>query len=246
MSDELLQLAISLSSNAPENISIGIQNEKILHKIMKYYITTNPKNHEIKVGNIYADVVLNNHIYEIQTASFNALRKKLDFLLKDYLVTIVYPVSHRKTIITTSIEGEVISEKKSPKVFTPFSILVEMYKIKSYLKNPNLSFKVIYLDMDEYRQKTKKNHFRQKGYERLKQIPTKFINEYDLKEKDDYLKIFDLYNFPEEFTTLEFQKVFKISSSKVANCLQVLHTIGVIELIGKRGRRNLWKKTSRI
>jgi len=242
MSEEKLQIAISLCSEEAKNISIGIQNEKILHKIMKYYLSTNPYNHEIKIGKIYADVVVDGKIYEIQTASFNALRKKLDFLLPSYQVTIVYPVSHKKIIYNLSEEGELLSEKKSPKVKTPFEILIELYKIKSYLNNPNLSFKVVYLDMDEYRTIVPKRRMRSKGYVRLKQIPTRFINEYNLKNALSYLSLMKEYDLPTEFTTKEFSKCFRISIQKAACCIQVLNTLQVLNLIGKRGRRNLWQQ----
>ena len=85
-----------------ENV-IGIQKEKILHKTMKYYICSDDNKHEVKInklsrGVFYADVFENNVIYEIQTSNFNKLRKKLDCFLTNYVVTIVYPLAHRKII----------------------------------------------------------------------------------------------------------------------------------------------------
>lgn len=83
---------------------IGIQKEKILHRTLKYYISNNEANHEVKIkktlkGILYADVLIDYHIYEIQTRSFNQLRNKLDEFLKQYQVTIVYPIAYKKTSI---------------------------------------------------------------------------------------------------------------------------------------------------
>ena len=73
---------------------IGIQQEKILHRTLKYYLCNNDAYHEIKIkksekGILYADICIDNNIYEIQTKSFNAMRKKLDVFLKVYNVTIL-------------------------------------------------------------------------------------------------------------------------------------------------------------
>lgn len=236
------QEAIIKVNTKEVNFSIGIQNEKILHKIIKYYINSNPNEHEVKIKNLFVDVVVGDHLYEIQTANFNNLRQKLNILLPNYLVTIVYPVSHKKTIYNLNEQGELLNIKISPKIKTPLEILIEMYKIKSFVNHPNLSFKVIYLDMDEYRTQVEKKHFRSKGYVRLKQVPTILIKEYDLKNQNDYFKIFSEFAFPNQFTTKTFSKYFKISTSKAANAISVLKALNIVELIGREGRRNLWQQ----
>ena len=72
--DEAYDLACSFE--AKEQV-IGIQKEKILHKTLKYYLCPDDTKHEIKItkenkGVLYADILLDNVIYEIQTRSFNA------------------------------------------------------------------------------------------------------------------------------------------------------------------------------
>lgn len=241
MSEQQLQLAIGKVNDQVQNISIGIQKEKILHKIMKYYIDGNNEHHEIKVGRMYADVKVDNHIYEIQTQNFNMLRRKLDIFLQDYQVTIVYPTSRFKMLYTIDENGELLKTTKSTKKGTPFSVLPELYKIKTYLDHPNLDIKVIYLDIDEYRTETPKKHYRSKGYERYKQVPLTLVKEIDLKTKKDYLTLLDEYNINHTFTINDFSKATKLSYNKSSSALQVLKFLNVIELAGKIGRKNLWK-----
>lgn len=237
---ERLNHAISLLDTPIENVSIGIQKEKILHKIIKYYINADPSCHEIKIGNNYADVVTDGIIYEIQTQNFNLLRKKLDTLLKQNQVVIVYPACRIKQIYSINEYGEYIKQAKSPKKGTPFQILVEMYKIRDYLTHPNLSFKVLYLDMDEYREVVPKKHYRSKGYIRYKQVPTNIVEEYNLKTSDDYIDIFNTYNCPTSFTTTDFSKCFKISTSKASNAIKSLETLDIVVFKEKIGRKKLW------
>lgn len=241
METDKLQKAISQVSERIENISIGIQKEKILHKILKYYIEPNNKFHEIKVGNLYADVLVNNHIYEIQTQNFNMLRKKLTLFLNDYHVTIVYPTSRIKKIYSINENGEFLREQKSPKKGTVFQVLVELYKIKSFINHPNLDIKVIYMDIDEYRTVVPKIHYRSKGYVRFKQVPNYIVKEYDLKNSTDYLKILTSEMDKKLFTVNDFSKTFKLSYNKASSAIQVLKELNIIEIEKKEGRKNIWK-----
>ncbi len=240
MNEQKLEYAKNKANDPSENVSIGIQKEKILHKIMKYYIEEDNKKHEIKVDRMYADVKNDNHIYEIQTQNFNMLRHKLDVFLPNYQVTIVYPTSRIKMLYMIDENGELIRSTKSPKKGTPFSVLPELYKIKDYLTNANLDIKVIYLDMDEYRTQTPKKHYHSKGYERYKQVPLVIVKEYELNGKEDYISLLEEYHLPKTFTVLEFSKIVKLSYNKAQSAIQVLKSLEVIKLMGKVGRKNIW------
>lgn len=241
MNEQKLEYAKNKVNDPNINISIGIQKEKILHKILKYYIEEDNKYHEIRVDRMYADVKIDNHIYEIQTQNFNMLRHKLDVFLPSYQVTIVYPTSRIKTLYVIDENGELVKTSKSPKKGTPFSVLPELYKIKNYLTNPNLNIKVIYLDMDEYRTQTPKKHYRSKGYERYKQVPLSIVKEYELKNKEDYIRLFDEYGIMDSFKTLDFSKITKLSYNKATAAIQALKSLDVVLLSGKDGRKNIWK-----
>lgn len=235
-----LEKAILKSKEKEEKRTIGVQKEKILHRVLKYYLCEDDTNHEIMVGHFYADVKQNEQIFEIQTQNFNALRKKLDFFLPNYEVCIVYPTSRNKVLHNINAYGELLKIQKSPKKGTPFQILVEMYKIKTYLKNPHLSFLVVYLDMDEYRTIVPKQHIRSKGYIRYKQVPKTLVGEYALIEKSDYIQILEEYNLRGDFTVNDFSKIFKLSYAKASSAVQVLNYLEIIQKKGKIGRKNLW------
>ena len=85
--------------------------------------------HEKKISGKIVDICIDNKIYEIQTKAFHNLRSKLDVLLDNYEVTIIYPCIINKTIIKFNENAEVISSKKSPKKGKVFEALFEFYKI---------------------------------------------------------------------------------------------------------------------
>ena len=53
---------------------------------------------EHKIKNYHVDVFKNGKVIEIQTGNFDKLRKKLDVLLKEYQVMIVYPIAYMKWV----------------------------------------------------------------------------------------------------------------------------------------------------
>ena len=107
------KIAIELAKKEEAKLTIGVQQEKILHRTIKYYLEKDEQYHEIKVGKMFADIKKDNLIYEIQTAHFNSLRHKLDVFLPDYQVKVVYPIAYNKTIHLINSLGE-ISIRKSP------------------------------------------------------------------------------------------------------------------------------------
>jgi hypothetical protein len=66
-------------------------------------------------------------------------------------VTVVYPVARTKWLVWIDEEtGAVTKKRKSPKLGRPYEILRELYRIKPLLKNNNLRFCIVLLDIEEY------------------------------------------------------------------------------------------------
>lgn len=247
MNEKLSNAYLQATNFEVINEVIGIQKEKILHKTLKYYISSNESNHEIKVkksnkGILYADVLIDNHIYEIQTRSFNKLRNKLDEFLKEYQVTIVYPIAYKKNIYKIDDKGEVFGPKKSPKTGSVFDAFKELYKIKMYLKKPNISLKIILLEIDEYRTVVEKKHSRSSGYVKEVQIPKMIYDEINLKDQNDYLNYLKNYDLPPEFTSIIFAKCVKIRKPLATLVLNILTYLNVVERIGKDRNSYIYKK----
>ena len=212
--------------------TIGVLKEHSLHAYIKNYLA-DIKYQEVKIGKRFADVYKDGVIYEVQTRSFNALRNKLDDFLKDYKVEVIYPISINKRIYLYDEMGELIKEQKSPKHEHPLKICIELYKIKSYLKNPNLSFRVIGLDVNEFRMPKERHYYKQQSYVRNDQVPNKIINDISLYNKEDFINLFD--KELTDFTTKDFAKAYHFSENKASTILNVLTYLEVITRF-KKGR----------
>jgi hypothetical protein len=221
---------------------IGTLGEKTLHSVLKCYISPDHINHEIKVGSFVADICTGNEIIEIQTRSFDKLRRKLEAFLAFAPVTIVYPIHNTKWIRWVNPQtGEISPPRKSPKAGTPYNIFPELYKIKQYLTNPNLRIKIVMLNLEEYRFLDGWSQDKKKGSTRSDRIPTELIRELEIEDKKDYqLLIPD--SLESEFTVKDYKKASGLPLHVSQTALHVLNYVGAIDRIGKKGRAYLYSR----
>lgn len=227
-----------LAKSDPLNVSIGIQKEHNLHKVIKYMIDPTGIYHEVKINGKIVDVYLNDEIYEIQTKAFNNLRAKLSSFLKDYKVTICYPLVCSKIINRINDEGEIISIRKSPKKGKLVETLVELYKIKNHLKNENLQIMILEIDIEEYQQVVEKSYKNHHGRLRINQVPIKLHKVTYLKDSRDYKMLLPL--LPDEFNASDLAKNLNISKHSVGYIIQVLKYVDVVEVIKKDGKKHIY------
>lgn len=227
---------LKIDSSHIERTTIGTLGEKCLHLILKYSFEPEDKYHEIKIGSFYADIKNEQGITEIHTGNFNTLRRKLDVFLINNSVRIVYPIPRVKYITWIDNEsGELSTPRKSPKFGSYFDCFRELYKIKTYLTNPNLIFTPVLIDVMEYRNLDGWSKDGKKGSSRFDRVPTDLCEYIDIKSVNDYKNL-----IPEgidlEFTVKDFAKAAKISEGSASKAINILKYIGVIVLTGKRGR----------
>ena len=218
-----------------ERHGIGTLAEKTVHAILKNYYAPNEDYHEVPIENYVADIYIDGRIIEIQTRNFNTMRGKLETFLKQYPVTIVYPVPNVKQLIWINEEtGELSKKRKSPVKGNIYAIFKELYKIKMFLKNPNLHLRLVLLDMEEYRLLNGWSKDKKKGSTRYDRIPTALVDELTIDCLQDYLQFLP-YDLPEQFTTADFAKKVKITRAVSQVTLNLLHYVGVVERVGKQG-----------
>lgn len=243
MDQHLFQQACDkVLDNIREGSGIGTLSEKTTHAILKNYLSPDVTCHEIKVANFYADIVNDNGIIEIQTRSFDKLRRKLDVFLDILPVTIVYPIPFTKWLRWVNEEsGEISKPRKSPKQGTPYMIAPELYKIKSHLLNPNLKLHIIMLDLEEYRFLNGWSQDKKKGSSRCDRIPTRITEEIYINDLSDYQKLIPL-NLPEEFTSKDYKKASGLGLNAAVIALNILNHVGAVQRVGKKGQAYLYRR----
>ena len=216
---------------------IGTLNEKSIHSTLKYYFA-NDIDHEAKIGSFYADIVTENGIYEIQTSSFTRLNKKLEAMLNACHVTVVYPYEKRvKTISVDEKSGEVLNEGSFRTNNSYTKLFLELYRIKSFLTNPNLTICIAELDIERINYVDPKTK-RRRGRGKHKKTPLTLRQEIYLEKPEDYA-VFLPEGLPEEFTVKEFQKLVRSTDAKLM--LEILGYMGITEKFGKIRNADLYR-----
>jgi len=223
-----------------QRFGIGTLSEKTVHAILKNYYEPDEDKQEIPIENYVADIYSNGEIIEIQTRQFNKMRDKLKCFLPVYPVTIVYPIPKEKWIIWIDEEsGELSRRRKSPVKGNPYFVFPELYKIKPFLKDPNIRFRLALMDMDEYKLLNGWSRDKKKGSSRYDRIPIELVEEVEINCPEDYMQ-FVPYGLEDEFTSKEFAKAAHISVALAQNALNILYYVGVVTRVGKKGNQYLY------
>lgn len=224
-----------------ERQGIGTLGEKTVHAVLKNYYAPDCEMQEIPIENFVADIFTGTEIIEIQTRSFNVMRRKLETFLKQYPVTIVHPIPHIKWVSWIDEEtGEASPKRKSPKKGNPYQAFVELYKIRPFLKDENLHFKFALIDMEEYRLLNGWSRDKKRGSERFDRIPLEFVEEVCIDRREDYMQ-FVPFDLPEPFTSREFAKCAKIPMRLANVVLLILTDLSVVTRVGKQGNCYLYE-----
>ncbi len=225
--------------------TIGVQSERMLHLILKYFLVPDDTCHEIRVGRYWADAMREGHIYEIQTRRFDRLREKLAVFLEEHDVTVVYPIAASKTVAWVDSEaGTMTKPRRSPKKRTIYDCFYELFFIREFLIHPHFHFCAILCEMEEFRSLTGYGPGKKRRAPRLERIPTSLVGEAYFASPVDYACLIPPV-LGETFTTPEFTKATGIPSSAAWRAVQVLVTLGLIREDGREGRAKRWARVNR-
>jgi len=153
-------------------------NENSLHnKLKSIYCPPNAKK-ECIVGRYVCDILCNdNRIIEIQTCNFRNMKKKLEELLRNHIVEIVYPISVNTYIRTLDNNGNEKGIHLSPLHGSIFQICREISTIKHLINEKNLKIRVVYVESITTKIDDKKGRSRYKKPRIVEKDLSKIINE---------------------------------------------------------------------
>lgn len=233
------EIADLLLSREKERNGFGTLQEKTIHEVIKDFYCYDHDFQEQKRGRYIADIAIESQIWEIQTRAFQKLRGKLSAFLPQYHVTLIYPVPVEKKIYWLDQEtGAITGGRRSPRRGSAYDVFPELYKIRPFLTDPNLSVHIFLMDMEEYKLLNGWSRDKKRGATRYDRLPGKLRDIVQLSRREDYL-LFLPEDLPEQFTSSDLAKSAHISRELAQVCLLILRDLDVVELIGKKGRSNL-------
>ena len=233
-------ISIALSDTIGSN-GIGTLSEKSVHATLKYYYEPNHDFHEIPINGYVADAFNDGEILEIQTKSFFSIKEKLISFLRDYDVTVIYPVAVKKYIrYITPETGKITEPVVSPKSQGLYSILPELYGIRDLLSCERLHFIMCFINIEEYKLldgtgKDKKIHCT-----KLDRVPLEILGEYYINSSADLTGFLPAEELPKNFTTKDISEISGYNISYAQLLVNILSHLNLIECTGKKGRYKLW------
>ena len=215
-------------------------NEHSLHSKLKSIFCPFDGKIEVPIGSFTCDIVCSNgKIIEIQTGNFHNIVKKLNTLLKDYIIEIIYPISVNSYIKTLDAENKTLRCKMSPLHGCIFQVCKEMSCIKHLSHNKNLKIRLVYIESLVTKIDDKKGRGRYKNPRIIEKELIKIINE------EYYNSLIELFleitkKLPDPFTSNEIKS--KGYKKRYGYVISLLKYLELIEESGKIGNRKIYKK----
>ncbi|MDY6966246.1 MAG: hypothetical protein SVM80_09830 [Halobacteriota archaeon] len=220
---------------------IGLLNEKPLHASLKEWYARPEDRSEVTVDGFVIDIVRDNLLLEIQTGNFSSIKSKLIHLVKEHRVRLIYPIAQEKWIVKLAREenGGGLTRRKSPKRGRFEDLFREMVSFPQLLANPHFSLEVLLIKEEEVRRYEGKQRWRRNGWAIEERRLLEVVGRKLFEDSADWLALLP-GNLGESFTTGDLAEAMGIRiqlAQKMAYCLRKAR---VIDLIGKRGRANLY------
>jgi len=224
---------------------IGLLNEKPLHASLKQWYARPGDRFEVPVDGFVIDLVRDDLLIEIQTGNFSSIKSKLNKLARSHRVRLIYPIVQEKWIIRSAENnGHKTIRRKSPKRGRMEDLFWELVSIPQLLSNPNFSLEVLMIRQEEVRRYERKRRWRRKGWAIEGRHLLEVVDQRVFWQSADWLKF--LPDGLESFTTSDLatgMNTRRDLAQKMAYCLREGR---MIELIGKRGRANLYRVSSTV
>ncbi len=229
------------SHEAERQGGIGTLAEKTLHRTLKYYFEPDRTKHEVSCLGHIADILNEEGITEIQTASFSRLVPKLQDFLPEQKVNVVYPIVENKKICRVdTLSGETVSLRKSPKKGRVADALPSLAQIRSLIPNENLSVTIVFVDAIETRMNNQTKRVGRKRTQKIDCIPTGINSILVLNNPLDYFSVLP-QDFSKEFTKSDFEKKTGFKGIDSHGSLMLLLKLGILTREKSGGRTYTYK-----
>jgi len=221
---------------------INTWNESLLHEELKDIYCGELGKKEVEVEGSICDAVREDQsIVEIQTRNLSKLKPKLDKLLLNHRVNLVYPIALTTRLETWTPEQTLKSARKSPKKGVVFQLFDELTGIYPLLGHRNLTLTVVFADVLEIRMADGTGSWRRKG---IRIEDRKLLK---IHESRAFTSLSDLDalippTLPFPFTVQDLNQAgVGHHAGKMA---WVLRKCGLLTVVGKKGRAFLYDRPS--
>jgi hypothetical protein len=223
---------------------IGLLNEKPLHASLKQWYARPGDRFEVPVDGFVIDLVRDDLLIEIQTRNFFSIKSKLTRLTRSHPVRLIYPIVQEKWIVrSATTKDRRTIRRKSPKRGRFEDLFWELVSIPQLLSNPNFSLEVLMIRQEEVRRYDGKRKWRRKGWVVEGRQLLDVLDQRLFGHSADWLRF--LPDGLDSFTTRDLAAGINTGTELAQKMAYCLREGKMIELIGRRGRANLYRVADR-
>jgi len=223
---------------------IGTLKESSLHATLKQIYRVPGAKIEKPLGKYVIDIVYNNLLIEIQTKNFSAIRKKLENLIQNYRMLLIYPIIQDKWITyLESTNKSVIKKRLSPIHGSLINVFKELVYISDLISNFNLIVEVILIQAEEVRVKNSKGDWRRNGWSIYDQKLIRILDHKIFSNPEQFL-IFIPNELKKPFTNQTLSTWLNIPINLARIMTYSLRKMNLLNVVGKLGNRYLFNLNS--
>lgn len=221
-----------MSDDLDLETGIGTLNEGSLHAALKRMYARPGDAFEVPRDGFVIDIVRDEELpteqlIEIQTGSFGALGSKFDRLLEKHRILLVHPIA-----VTTILERDDRSGRRSPKRGSIYEVLDELVSLPTMLDHPNLELDVV-LHNEVKKQVHDPSLRRRRGGYRT--VDRHLVDVIDVRRFHDIDDLADLApeDLPNEFTTADIAARSGMSRDAAQKLCYCLRAAGVYDVVNR-------------
>ena len=222
-----------------EQLGIGMLNEKPLHASLKEWYAQPGDRFEVPVDGFVIDIVRDDLLLEIQTGNLTSMKSKLATLVRSHRIRLIYPIAQEKWIVQLAMDRRTLTRRKSPRRGRMEDLFWEMVSIPHLLSNRNLSLEVLMIREEEARRyEGGRKRWRRKGWVTDERRLLEVVERRLFDEPADWLAF--LPEGLDPFTARDLAEATGIRLNLAQKMAYFLREAKLVELIGRRGRANLY------
>lgn len=218
-----------------------MSKETHLHAALKSWYAQTGDLIETEVDGYIIDIVHGNVLIEIQTRHFHNIREKLNTLLPNHFVHLVFPIAQEKWIRRHGGDHKIKdSRRKSPKHGRVEYIFDELIRIPDLITHPNFTIEILMTNEEELWVNDGKGSWRRKGWSIQDRRLLKVVDRISLITPEDLRSMLP-HSLPQPFTTSDLAKSICIRRSLAQKMAFCLRKSGIITITGKQGPFYLYR-----
>jgi hypothetical protein len=130
---------------------LSTYREGSLHAQLKALYARPGDRVEESVDGYVVDVVRDDELVEIQTASFASAARKLRRLVEDHRLAIVHPIAAERWLVRVDADGVLTDRRRSPKRGLPLDLFDQLVAFPELVAHPNFRLELVLVREEEVR-----------------------------------------------------------------------------------------------